>query len=290
MPVEVIDDLNDPRLAAFRSLKGRDAPAGCGRFIAEGHWLAQRLFAARLEAELVLTSRKRRDEVLAFVPDHTLVLEVPDDFVRKIVGYEFHSGVLAYGIRPQPLSLSDITSHWPDRATLLVLPKVISNENLGALYRIAGAFGVTAVLLGKSACDPWSRRALRVSMGAVFRMPTVMCDDLPADLRRLREEHGVQSAATVLKPGAIPLSQTKHPGRLALLMGPEDQGLEDAWIDACDLPVTIPMSMGTDSLNVAVAAAVCLYHFTQGGGIERENAGFTKSGSDESQHDPSRIL
>jgi tRNA(Leu) C34 or U34 (ribose-2'-O)-methylase TrmL len=87
-------------------------------------------------------------------------------------------------------------------------------------------------------------------------------DDLARDMRRLREEWGVELVATVLGPAAEPLEQAKRGNKLGILFGGEAQGLERQWVEACDRKVTIPMHHGTDSLNVAVAAGVFLYHFT----------------------------
>ena len=106
-------------------------------------------------------------------------------------------------------------------------------------------------------------QARRVSMGTVFTLPLLQSDDLLRDLRLLREQWGVQLAATVLDPDAEPLANAKRPAKFALLLGGEAQGLEPQWVQACDRRLTIPMQRGTDSLNVAVAAGIFLYHFTR---------------------------
>jgi tRNA G18 (ribose-2'-O)-methylase SpoU len=82
-------------------------------------------------------------------------------------------------------------------------------------------------------------------------------------LRRLREEWGVELAATVLDAEAEPLDRARRAGRVGVLFGSEAQGLDAQWVQACDRKVTIPMQWGTDSLNVAVATGVFLYHFTR---------------------------
>jgi tRNA G18 (ribose-2'-O)-methylase SpoU len=134
---------------------------------------------------------------------------------------------------------------------------------MGALIRISAAFGADALVLGERCCDPFWRQSIRVSMGTIFRLPLVQSQDLAGDLARLRGEWGVQLIASVLDDDAEPLAAVVRPQRLGLLLGNEAQGLAERWIRLCDRSVTIPMQLGTDSLNVAVAAAVFLYHFSR---------------------------
>jgi tRNA G18 (ribose-2'-O)-methylase SpoU len=182
--------------------------------------------------------------------------------------------VLACAFRPADRKLEDILPPREDRATpltLVICPEVINTENMGALIRVSSAFGADAMIVGERSCDPYFRRSVRVSMGTIFRLPIVRSDDLLRDLYRLREEWGVTLAATVLDETATPLDRARRPGavnpavpdRLGLLFGSESQGLHQRWITACDQLIIIPMKLGTDSLNVSVAAAVCLYHFTR---------------------------
>ncbi len=112
-------------------------------------------------------------------------------------------------------------------------------------------------------------------MGNALTLPIVCSRDLNADLRRLKSEWQVQLAATVVEPtdptdehevtrsmaDVEPLDQAGRPARLALLFGNEANGLGPEWLDLCDRQLTIPMH-GADSLNVAIAAGIFLFHFT----------------------------
>ena len=119
------------------------------------------------------------------------------------------------------------------------------------------------MLLGERLADPFFRQAIRVSMGTVFRLPLHQSDDLLRDLQRLKSEWSVQTIATVVDHSAEELDQSPRSDRIAILFGNEAQGLSKQYIETCDRRVTIPMKLGTDSLNVAVAAGVFLYHFTR---------------------------
>ena len=79
---------------------------------------------------------------------------------------------------------------------------------------------------------------------------------------RLRSGHGFETAATVVDADAEPLDTFRRPDRLALFLGSEGHGLDPEWLALCDRRVTIPMRPGAESLNVAVAAGIALYHTT----------------------------
>ena len=119
------------------------------------------------------------------------------------------------------------------------------------------------MVLGPRCCDPWYRRAVRVSMGAVFTMPMVQSADLDADLDRLRGDHGYELIATVIDEDARTLRRVGPVagGRAAVLLGSEGYGLPASLVARCDRKVRIPMHHDVDSLNVAVAAGIVIHHF-----------------------------
>ena len=293
-----IASLDDERVAVYRNLKDRELTRLHGLFIAEGELLVRRLLESDFAVHSVLLADRKLDAIAPLVPTGIPVYVAPREQVDKIVGFQFHNGVMACGHRKPPLNLDDLAIRrgagilpacgegiLPSRPagvspaesedndkiacetpapplTLVVLPEITKTDNLGALLRISAAFGVSAVLLGERCCDPFYRESVRVSMGAVFRLPLVQAENLAADLVRLRDVHGVTLCATVLDEQACPLATLARPDRLAILLGNETTGLSPAYVDLCGIKATLPMQMGTDSLNVAVAAAVFLYHFT----------------------------
>jgi tRNA G18 (ribose-2'-O)-methylase SpoU len=260
MPIIPIHSLDDPRLAPYRNLKERDLAREGDRFIAEGENLVKRLLASRYRTESVLLADRRVAEIAPLVPAEIPVYSAPASVVNHVLGFKFHAGVMSVGIRGPSPTIDDIISAAKgSRVTLLVCPEIEKTDNLGAIIRIAAAFGVDAMILGERCCDPFFRQSVRVSMGAAFVLPIVRTDDLARDLRRLQNEFAVQLIGSVLSEGAEPLDQFRRPPRLALLLGNEAQGLGPKLESMCDRLVTIPMRLGTDSLNVAVAAAVFLY-------------------------------
>ncbi|MCE9592296.1 MAG: RNA methyltransferase [Planctomycetes bacterium] len=261
--IEHVDSLNDPRVAPYRNLKDRELASEGDRFIAEGEHLVRRLLASDFPVESVLLSTRVADEIAPLVPKQAAVYVAPDAVIHGVIGFRFHSGVMAVGKR-KPSPTIDRVMPKGDRSLLLICPEIINADNLGSLMRLAAGFGVDAVVLGERCCDPFWRRCVRVSMGAVFTLPIVRSDDLQRDLTHLRDRWGVELMATVLDETAEPLEIVARPARLGVLVGSEPQGLDKKWIDACQRRITIPMKLGTDSLNVAVAAAVFLFWFTRG--------------------------
>src|SRR5690606_2630874 len=183
--------------------------------------------------------------------------------MRQIIGFRLHSGILACGRRRPGPTLDQVMAIARDPLTLMVLPEASNTENLGAMIRIAGAFGCAAVVLGERSCDPFYRQSIRISMGTVFSVPLVQSAHLLEDLRRLKDQWNVRLAGTVLAPDAVELSHYRRPARLAVLFGNEAQGLSPAEVAVCDDRVIIPMAPGVDSLNVAVAAGIIMYAMTR---------------------------
>ena len=260
MPSIRIHSLDDPRLEPYRSLKDTNRTRWTSLFVCEGEKLVGRLFASDFAVESVLIGDRFERQFGALAPPAVPIWIVPDELIEPLVGFNFHRGILACGRRRANPSLEEIAPLGRP-LTLVICPEVQDPENLGAILRISSAFGVGGVLIGRGSADPFSRRVLRVSMGASLRLPIREAADIRADLHQIRDSLAVELAATVLDASAEPLSTAKPPDRFALLFGSEGHGLDPAIIALCNRRLTIPMNPGTDSLNVAVAAGIFLHHF-----------------------------
>jgi tRNA G18 (ribose-2'-O)-methylase SpoU len=263
MPILKIRSLDDPRLGPYRDLKKSNATRWSGNFVAEGEKLVRRLLASDFQIESLLLGERYLPALAAAVPDHCDILVVPDAWIAQIVGFNFHRGVLACARRKSPGELSAVCQRGNATQTIVVCPDVQDPENLGAILRIASAFAIDAVVLGPGCCDPFSRRVLRVSMGAAFRVPIFESGNLAAELTAIRERHQVKLWAAVVDAQAVPFDQIARPPRFALLLGSEGHGLAPHWLAMCDARITIPIEPQVDSLNVAVAAGILLYHATR---------------------------
>jgi tRNA G18 (ribose-2'-O)-methylase SpoU len=142
-----------------------------------------------------------------------------------------------------------------------VLEGVNDHENLGSIFRNAAGLGVDAVIFGSGCADPLYRRAVRVSMGHALLVPFARAAQWPGDLNMLRDK-GFHLLAMTPDPRAGSLAHAipaLHREKLAILVGAEGPGLTETVMRASDLRVRIPMTRGTDSLNVATAAALAFY-------------------------------
>jgi tRNA G18 (ribose-2'-O)-methylase SpoU len=263
---QVIDvsDPGDPRLDDFRDLttadRRPDRPGGRGLVIAEGVVVVQRMLRSPYPVRALLGVRRRIDALasdLAGYSDAGLPCYVTSaDVMADVVGFHLNRGVLAVADRAPAPDLAALTH---SAKLLCVLEGVGDHENLGSIFRNAAALGVNGVLLGPGCSDPLYRRAVRVSMGHVLRVPFGTLTDWPADLHRLRAD-GFRVLALTPSADAVPLHEAVSPGqRTAVLLGSEGPGLTEEALAAADERVRIPMSGDVDSLNVATAAAIALY-------------------------------
>jgi tRNA G18 (ribose-2'-O)-methylase SpoU len=273
LPIASIDD---PRLLPYRQLKFNSDMRRAGLFVAEGDKLVQRLLNSRFRVHSVLAGEQFLAAGSLQIPPDVTVFVLKDASLRDVVGFKFHRGVLGCGYRgptqclepaidrlvgtgPEP-HVSQLGTRQP-RTMVVICVDVQDPTNLGTILRTAEAFGVRAVVLAGNCADPFSRRVLRVSMGATFQLPIVHSLDLTRDLVALRERCNMTLVAAVANAAGEPLEQVNPPSHLAILLGNESHGLSDEWIRMCDRQVTIPMHPQADSLNVAVATGILLYHF-----------------------------
>lgn len=264
-----IGSLADPALAAYArlteaQLRSRAEP-GQGVFIAESPKVIHLALDAGCEPLSLLMERRHIEgqgraviERCGGVPVYTAERAV----LAELTGYELTRGVLCAMRRPKPASPEAVCA---GARRVAVLEDIVDSTNLGAIFRSAAALGIDAMLLSPGCCDPLLRRAVRVSMGTVFRVPWARLGETAEEwpepgFRRLKAL-GFRSAAMALDSAALPVDDPRLAGaeKLAVVLGTEGTGLTKRTIEACDHTVIIPMSHGVDSLNVAAAAAVAFW-------------------------------
>ena len=263
MPRIPVDDAADPRLAGYQQLNQQNPTRWAGYFIAEGDKIAERLIASRYPVQSLLLIPEYVERFEALAPPDTPIYVGSRQLLEATIGFNFHRGVLACGRRLPPLSLGEALAPAAAEATIVVCPDLKDPTNLGSILRTSAALGVRAVVLGPHCADYLSRRVVRVSMAAALQLPIVAAADVGGALARLNREFGFELVAAVVDPNAEPLAKPRQAAKMALVLGGEAHGLPAELIALCDRRVTIPMRPGIDSLNVAVAAAVFLFHFRQ---------------------------
>jgi tRNA G18 (ribose-2'-O)-methylase SpoU len=250
MPTSFVTDPTDPRLDDYRDLRDRRLNEEGGRFVAESELVVRLLLQSGLRVHSVLLTAPRLNALEAAVGEAE-VLVAPQEVLDGVVGFHVHRGCLAIGERP-------VGALIPDGArAVVVLEDLVDVDNLGSMTRNAAALGAQAMLLSPRCADPFYRKAIRTSMGAVFTMPIVRAQRWPGELVALRDA-GFTLVGAVLDADATPIEEFVPPARFALVLGAEGPGLTAATKKLCDARVTIPMT-GADSLNVATAGAVLLH-------------------------------
>jgi tRNA G18 (ribose-2'-O)-methylase SpoU len=265
MPRIPIANLDDPRVAIYRSLKATNETRRLSQFVVEGERLVERLLASRFPVISVLVTDRHESNLRVSPDDAIPTYVVPHAVVDAIVGFPFHRGVLACAERRPSPSWEALVESPGRPAFLAICPKLSNPENLGALARIGDVFGIDAILVGPECPDPFSRRVLRVSMGAVLRLPVIVCDRLIDVAGRLARDQdaAITLVAAVADPAAESFEDAARPPRLGLVLGDEHEGIDREWLDLCRRAVTIPMRPGASSLNVAVAAGILIQRFTR---------------------------
>ena len=258
-----IDDPDDPRLDDFRDLNSidrrPDLPTGKGLVIAEGVLVVQRMLASPFRPSAFLGTDRRLTELRAdLVGNPAPYYRVSAEVMAEAVGFHLNRGVLAAARREPERSVAEVVD---GARTVAVLEGVNDHENLGAIFRNAAGLDVDAVVFGSGCADPLYRRAVRVSMGHALLVPFARANDWPPELETL-QRNGFRLLAMTPAAEAKTLAEAMaevRGERVAILVGAEGPGLSRAAMKASDRRVRIPMSRGTDSLNVATAAALAFY-------------------------------
>ena len=227
-----------------------------GLFIAESPKVIRVALQAGYQPQALLCERKHitgdAADIVARCGDIP-VYTGERNLLAQLTGYTLTRGVLCAMRRPKEKTLQQVLE---GAQRVVVIDGVVDTTNIGAIFRSAAALGMDAVLLTRQSCDPWNRRAVRVSMGSVFLVPWTWLDSYN-ELTDL----GFKTVAMALTDKSIQLDDPilKQEPRLALVMGTEGDGLAHDVIASCHYVVRIPMAHGVDSLNVAAASAVAFW-------------------------------
>ena len=203
-----------------------------------------------IEVFVAEAALSRFGPILADIPVHV----VTDRAAKALSDTVTPVGLVAVCELPST-NLADVLADQP--RLVAVAAEISEPGNAGTLIRIADAMGADAVLLAGDSVDPYNGKCLRASAGSIFAVPVVTEADAGGALSALRSA-GLQVMATTID-GEVSLDDVDLSGPTAWLFGPESRGLPVELAALAAHRVRIPMSGGAESLNVAAAAAICLY-------------------------------
>jgi tRNA G18 (ribose-2'-O)-methylase SpoU len=248
-------------LAPYATLRQHEEHRRAGIFVAEGAKVVRRLLESDFGVVNILLPEARLTEFEPLIRTRSedipvYLMEIAE--LEKLTGFPFFQGVLAVGRIPQAHTLESILAK-TRRPYFFVAGDGLANaENVGLIVRNCAAFGVQALIIGETSSSPFLRRAVRNSMGTIFKLPVVETENLIAALGVLRQQ-GVRVIAAHPHGEHRFIQDGNFNTDCCIVFGSEGVGLSKVVLDACDERVAIPMSNEVDSLNVGSAAAVFLY-------------------------------
>lgn len=262
MNIQHIETLEGAELQPYRTLRRPLEHQRQGIFVAEGKKVVLKLLESDLEIISVLFTPEwfaMYKSLLEQRKENLTVFIAPKILIESIVGFNLHQSIMAVAKIPPPATLEQILAGNAKPYLFCAIDGLTNAENLGVLVRNCAAFGVQAILVGETSSSPYLRRAVRNSMGTVFKLPVVHLANLAQTLNDLRSAHGIRSIAAHPHTDKKTITQVDFTASCCIVLGSEGAGVSSTVLDACDDMVAIPMKEGVDSLNVASASAVFLY-------------------------------
>jgi TrmH family RNA methyltransferase len=251
MGPEVISSRANARVKQLRAAFQGQARLSGGLVAIEGDHLLEEALRSGMMLKTVFVSERRG--VPKIIPRGVEVMRLTEEVFASAVETQSPQGVAALMV-PPVRALDDVLSS-ARTALILVACGLQDPGNMGTLVRSAEAFGATGVLATPGTVSAWNQKALRASVGSVFRVPVVGVG--ASELKDVKKR-GVRLLAAVGSDGA-PVAETDLRGSCALMVGNEGSGLAAEWLEMSDAKVTIPCPGPVESLNAAVAGSLLLY-------------------------------
>jgi len=259
LDAEKISSLQNPRIKNLVKLRNRRPRDEQGVFIAEGY----RALSRALEKGVVPTECYFSPDWFLGSNEEELLQKAADAGARLFELEKQAFSKVAYRDRPE--GLLGVIRQWShtldslpisDPPFLLIVEAIEKPGNLGTILRSADAAGVDAVICCDSVTDLFNPNAVRSSTGVLFSMPTVMTST--SEVIDWLRGNSIRSVVTTPHTDQV-YTEMDLSGPLAIVMGSEQFGLSDTWLDACDEKALIPMKGQADSLNVAMATLITLF-------------------------------
>ncbi|HEY6413015.1 MAG TPA: RNA methyltransferase [Edaphobacter sp.] len=249
----VVSSRANARVKQLRAAFAGQARLSGGMVAIEGDHLLEEALLSGMVLKTVFVSERRN--VPQMMPRAVEVLRLTEEVFGSVVETRSPQGVAAL-IVPQVHALKEVMGSGNAAPLILIAAGLQDPGNLGTLVRSAEAFGATGVLTTPGTVSAWNQKALRASVGSVFRMPVVAATEV--EVAGLKE-WGVRLLAAMGGSGAAAAQEADFTGSCALMIGNEGAGLSAEWMRMADERVTIPCPGPVESLNAAVAGSLLLY-------------------------------
>lgn len=252
--MEILTSAQNPKIKRLLNLQQKSADRkASGLFVVEGLREIQHCISVGYQVDTLFCCLDIVDEAEVNNLAADKKFFVSRDVYNKVAYRGGTEGVIAE-VRSRHLTLQDL--RLPANPLLIVLESVEKPGNLGAVLRTADAAQADAVIVCDPLTDLYNPNLIRSSIGAIFTVPCVACST--ADCISFLKEHGIRILTAQLQDSSLYYDTDMRPGT-AIVMGTEATGLTDAWRQAADAHIRIPMLGRLDSLNVSVSAAILAF-------------------------------
>lgn len=261
-----ITDISDPRIELYKSL--RYTPKSHYEnniFVAESEKVVLSLLSSQLRIKSIFALPEfynANSNLIASRADEGIELYTAEkSLMSEIIGFKIHSGSMALGQIPAQFDIMTIDG------PLIAMNGIINAENVGSIIRNMVAFGLGSLLIDKQTCSPFSRRAVRVSMGASFSIKYCICDTLLLTLQKLKNELKYEIISLELTNHSISINDSIINPRSVVILGSEGYGVGSDILSFCDKIIKIPISSAISSLNVTSASAILFWELANKKGL-----------------------
>lgn len=277
--MEIISSKDNKKIKYLRSLLEKGSARKKNRqFIVEGIKLVDEALVYGKVCEIIISESLYKEIILDGLIKNALLADngknliayvnegnsttVVSDAVFKTVSETINpQGVVAVVTMPEYEILNEEflaqTYNKTGKIKLLILEDTADPGNLGTIMRTAEAAGVTGVIMGRGTVDIFNPKAVRSTMGSIFRLPFIYVEDVRETIRELKK-YGISFYAAHLK-GKQSYKDVKYSDKAGILIGNEARGLSPETAELADIYIIIPMQGKVESLNAAVAAALMMY-------------------------------
>jgi len=250
-----INDITIPELQIYHQFRDNAFTADAS-FVADSPKVVNLLLESDIEVRSILATQEYYDQYEALIAHRNIpqLFVASKKLMQEIVGHKIHHNVMMHGTRPAESVLNELGDN------IIMLDEISSTQNIGAIARSAAAIGIDSYLLPTHGPHPYSRRALRVSMGHISMLKTHLYEDIKETIHTLKA-NGYRIYAAEVTKDSTPLASVKVVEKWVLLMGHEGSGISDEVLALCDEVVSIEMVEGVKSFNVGIAASIMMYQF-----------------------------
>ena len=273
--LERISSRQNPLVKEICGLTEKKNRDRSGLFRFDGIKLLKEALLSSVEIEVICIMESAKARILDMLaeydfPPHCRVRILEDGVFLKISEEKSPEGVICVAkaldknhkmttINNIPIFLGELRAKDGREPRLLILSSLRDPGNVGTILRTAAAFGIDGVILSRDSADVYLPRTLRAAMGAIFRVPTLRVDGEMHEAIAVLRDCGRRVYATALDDTAAELGSFPLLPGDCFVIGNEGHGLDASVITAATQSVYIPMAPGSESLNAAMAATVCMW-------------------------------